>query len=193
MTVTGPTLVKSYDRLNVTLSFTYHGVTGTNGSLQESLAPSVTFHSWVLTWSQDFAVQVQRRRGGSDWEDCQIHEEYVCRWDIYDEPDVKVYVGQRSDDFTSLNPGESWSTTESLNERPDIYLPRDSMPGDVFRYRVKRSEVDWWDWGTMEEHRETAVMLPCFITAKVTDPKDNGGRPRLFVPASEWFEFTLIE
>ena len=96
-----------------------------------------------------------------------------------------MYVGQLSDDFTSLNPGESWSTTESLNERPDIYLPRDSMPGDVFRYRVKRSEVDWWDWGTMEEHRETTVMLPCFIKAKVTDPKDNGRRPRLLVPASE--------
>ncbi|KAK4104987.1 hypothetical protein N658DRAFT_556739 [Parathielavia hyrcaniae] len=98
--------------------------------------------------------------GRTDWEDCQIHEDYVCGWNIYGEPDVKVYVGQRSDNFTSLNPGESWSTTLSLNERPDICLPPDSMPGDVFRYPVKRSEVDWWDWGTMEEHRETTAMLP---------------------------------
>lgn len=179
----------------MTLSFTYHGVTGTNGNLEESIAPSVTFHSWALTGSQDFTIQVQRRRGGSesDWEDCQIDEDFGCSWNIYDEPDVEVYVGQRDDDFASLRPGESWTKMDYLNDRPDISLPRDSMPCDLFRYRVKKSEIDWWDWGTMEEHRETVVKLPCFIKANVTDPKDNGGRPNLAVPASEWFEFTLIE
>jgi hypothetical protein len=44
----------------------------------------------------------------------------------------------------------------------------------------------------MEDHRETMVKLPC-LEGDVTDPKDNGGRPRLVVPASEWFEFTLLE
>jgi hypothetical protein len=53
--------------------------------------------------------------------------------------------------------------------------------------------MDWWDWGSMDEHRETVVKLPCWVAGEVTEPKDNGGRPRLVVPASEWIEFTLIE
>ncbi|KAK4096784.1 hypothetical protein N658DRAFT_458056 [Parathielavia hyrcaniae] len=193
--VKGSTIVKSYDHITVTLGFTYHGVTGVDGSLEEGTATPVTFHSWAFTGSNGFTPQVQRRRGGSesDWEDCEILENYGCSWNIYDEPDVEVYVGQRDDEFASLRLGESWTTTEHLHDHLDISLPRDSTPGDRFRYRVMRSGADWWDWGSMEEHRETAVMLPCFIKANVTCPKNNGGRPKLVVPASEWFEFTLAE
>ncbi|KAK4122988.1 hypothetical protein N657DRAFT_443593 [Parathielavia appendiculata] len=199
VTVKGSTSVKCYDRITVTLVFTYHGVTGTNGSLEVSTAPPVTFHSWALTSSRDFTFQVQRRRGaGSDWEDCQVLEDFSCCGPgpgrAYDEPDLEVSIGQQDEDFTSLRPGESWTETEWLNDWPDVSLPRDSMPGDQFRGRVKRSGVlDWWDWGTMEEHRETVVKLPCFVKGYVTEPKDIGGRPKLVVPASEWFEFTLIE
>ena len=188
-------MVKSYDHITVTLSFTYHGVTRADGSLEEGTTTPVTFHSWAFTGSNKFTPQVQTRRGGSEgsWEDCEILENFGCSWNIYDEPDIEVYVGQRDDEFASLRLGESWITTEHLHHRPDISLPQDSIPGDVFRYRVMRSGADWWDWGSMEEHRETAVMLPCFIKANVTYPKNNGGRPNLVVPASEWFEFTLVK
>lgn len=114
-------------------------------------------------------------------------------WAIYDEPDLEVCVGQWADDFASLRPGESWTTIGWLHEWPDISLPRDSMTGDVFRYRVSRAEMSWWDWGSIDDHRETMVKLPCWVKGDVTDPKDNGRRPSLVVPVSEWFEFTLLE
>lgn len=193
--VEGPTTVKSYELMNVTLNYTHHGVTGTDGNLQSSGARPVTFRDWALTSDNHFVSQLRRRRGGpeGEWEACALVEHDLCRWAIYDEDDVEVYVGQRAEDFASLRPGESRSKRDVLNDPAGIDLPRDSLPGDVFRYRVIRSEVDWWDWGTMEDHRDTAVKLPCYLSGDVTDPKDNGGRPKLVVPASEWFEFTLVE
>jgi hypothetical protein len=141
-------------------------------------------------------MQLARRRAGSEggWEACELYDSGVTGFIIYDDDDDdwEVYVGQRGEDFASLLPGESWTTGDCLHEWPDIALPRDSMTGDVFRYRVIRAGTDWWDWGSMEDHRETMVKLPC-LEGDVTDPKDNGGRPRLVVPASEWFEFTLLE
>lgn len=178
------------------MTFTYHGVTGTDGNPQTSIGRPVTFHSWALTGSNEFGVQLKRRRGGpeSEWEDSFLHEYDGCPWNIYDDPDVAVHVAQHKD-FASLQPGESLTEQECLNEMGghDFGLPRDSMPGDEFRYRVWGTEVDWWEWGSREEHEGTVVKLPCYIHDKVKDPKDNGGRPRLVVPASEWFEFRLLE
>lgn len=193
--VEGPTTVKGYERMEVTLKFTHHGVTGTDGNLQPAVARPVTFRHWTLESENHFDYQLRRRRGGSEgeWEDSALVEYDGCRWAIYDEDDVEVFVGQREDDFASLRSGESWDSSTYLNYPGDVDLPRDSLPGDEFRYRVIRSETDWWEWGTMEDHRDTAVKLPCYIRGEVTDPKDNGGRPKLVVPASEWFEFTLVE
>jgi hypothetical protein len=64
--------------------------------------------------------------------------------------------------------------------------------GDVFRYTFKGVEVDWWDWGDSSDHEETVVTLPCFIAGRVVKPEDNGGRPKLIVPASNVLEFTII-
>jgi hypothetical protein len=185
--------------MKVQLVSTYHGVTDTDGNINTlPTARPVTFHSWSLIDEMKLSTHLMRRRGGpeANWETSGLYEEEdYCRLAIYDEPDVEVRVGQRHDDFASLRPGESWRWSQWMNSPTwmDIALPRDSMPGDVFRSRVERAEVDWWDWGGMEEHSETAVKVPCYIKGDVTEPKDNGGRPRLQVPASEWFEFTLIE
>jgi hypothetical protein len=145
--------------------------------------------------SKHFDMQLARRRSGSEggWEVCELYDSGVTGFFFYDDDDLEVYVGQKGEEFASLRPGESWTTTTCLQEWPDIALPRDSMTGDVFRYRVIRAGTGWWDWGSMEDHRETMVKLPCGPTGDVTDPKDNGGRPRLVVPVSEWFEFTLLE
>lgn len=194
--VKGPMTVKSYEKLEVTLRFTYHGVTRTDGEPEETGARPVTLRSWALTGSQEFSVQLRRLRSGSDgdWEDCEFDEEFQCGWYPYDDGDVEVVIGQQGDDFTSLQPGKSWETTELLNDPSDvIHLPRDSVPGDMFRYRVTRSEVDWWDWGSMEDHKETALKMFMWYRGSLTDPKDNGGRPKVLVPASDWFGFTLIE
>jgi hypothetical protein len=196
VSIEGPATVRSYEVVTVQLVFTYHDVSEANGDIETSTARPVTFHSRSLTDERKLSTQLMRRRGGpeANWEASRFYEEDQCRWNFYDDPDVEVEVGQWHDDFASLRPGESWRSTEWLNSPTwmEIALPRDSMPGDVFRYRVMRSEVDWWDWGSMEDHRETVVKLPCYINGDVTEPKDNGGRPKLLVPASEWFEFTLV-
>lgn len=74
--IEGPAAVRSYDRITVTLRFTYHGVTGADGSLQTSAARPVTFHSWGLTGAEYFKNQLKRRRAGSvgDWEACERYD-----------------------------------------------------------------------------------------------------------------------
>jgi hypothetical protein len=41
--------------------------------------------------------------------------------------------------------------------------------------------VDWWDWGTWEDHRNTVIKVSMF--GSVTYPIDDYGRPKLVVPA----------
>jgi hypothetical protein len=110
---------------------------------------------------------------------------------IVDEPDVAVNVSQ-DENFASLQPGQSWTTSTRVEGRQIGILPNDVNVGDVFRYVFKGVEVDWWNWGSKAEHNETIVELPCFIDGRVVEPKDNGGRPKLVVPASNFVEFTVV-
>ena len=57
---------------------------------------------------------------------------------------------------------------------------------------IKGAVVDWWKWGTKEEHRGTVVKLPCWVSGDVVEPEDNGGRPRIVVPASNEVEFQYL-
>lgn len=69
----------------------------------------------------------------------------------------------------------------------------DTVVGDIYRYQNKGGAIDWWDWGDREGHANTVVKLPPWLTGEVIDPPDNGGRPKLVVPASNVVEFTIIE
>jgi hypothetical protein len=109
-----------------------------------------------------------------------------------DDPDIVVYPA-RDENFASLKPGETWTTTRRLHVESWIELSEECMPGDTLRYHFDGTEVDWWDWGTPEEHAETTVKLPCFINGLVIDPWDNGGRPKLLVAPSEPLEFVVGE
>lgn len=90
-----------------------------------------------------------------------------------------------------LEPGCTWTITRLVQDPPWEQIPTDSRPGDVFRFCFKGAEIDWWDWGGAEEHADTTVKLPCFVFGTVTSPRDNGGRPRLVVAASNDAEFTV--
>lgn len=81
-------------------------------------------------------------------------------------------------------PGESWSFTREASD-----FPQNAAPGDKFRYGFKGASIDWWDWGHFRDHQDTRV----WIDGRVLNPQDNGGRPKLVVPASNWAEFTLVE
>ncbi|KAJ5531056.1 hypothetical protein N7527_004449 [Penicillium freii] len=93
-------------------------------------------------------------------------------------------VGHSQDLFRVLRPGESCSLTRVVSD-----FPKNAAPGDVFRYGYKGGQLDWWDWGNFEDHKDTVV----WIYGGVTDPKDNEGRPGIMIPASNLIEFTIVE
>jgi hypothetical protein len=115
---------------------------------------------------------------------------------LVDDPPIPIHVGDESSEhaaqFVTLHPGESWTYTWTRRGRSSTDLPEDSQPGDQFKYIMKGSRVDWWDWGTKEDHRETPVTLDCVTTAELVEPRDNGGRPKLIVPASNVVYFTWL-
>lgn len=144
---------------------------------------SITIHSFWLHWNT-----MLYRRKGDEWKKV---EDDSCSWRIMDDPDIDVNVSQH-EDFTSLEGGEAWTLSYTLDTTDMGDIPRGVAAGDVFRYRFMGVELDWWDWGGKKEHAETTVKVPCFIHGRVVDPEDNGGRPKLVVPASDFVEFTIV-
>lgn len=149
----------------------------------------ITFHSFPFqSWYGPREGYRLYRRRGDIWE--TVEEDDAC-FMIVDEPDVAVNVSL-DENFASLEAGEAWTTSKPVEGRGMGILPDDVVVGDLFRYVFKGLELDWWDWGGKTEHMETIVKLPCFIKGKVVEPKDNGGRPKLVVPASNFIEFTIV-
>jgi hypothetical protein len=149
----------------------------------------IIFHSFpFVSWGGPREGYRLYRRRGEVWE--TIIDDATC-FMIVDEPDVDVNVSQ-DENFASLQPGQSWTTSARVEGRGVGLLPDDVSIGDVYRYVLKGVELDWWDWGSKAEHKETTVKLPCFIKGLIVEPKDNGGRPKLVVPASNTVEFTIV-
>ncbi|KAL3427579.1 kinesin light [Phlyctema vagabunda] len=119
-----------------------------------------------------------------------VEDDMTC-FMIVDEPDVSVNVSQ-DDNFASLQPGQTLTTVHLLRGQGMGGLPEDTSVGDVFRFLCKGIELDWWDCGDSSDHAETMVKLSCFIAGLVVGPKDNSGRPKLMVPASNSVEFTIV-
>jgi hypothetical protein len=145
-------------------------------------------------WDEGFSLY-RRYSGGSEvpWEGCDLDDGCTPGFQIYDLPDQAVRVAEH-DQFITLRPGESWTTTRRLQEKLWTLLPDDTRVGDSFLYGFDGAVLDWWDWGsTGEEHADTVVMLPCWTAGRVTDPRDNGGRPKLVVSHSEGVEFRVTE
>ncbi|KAK4204626.1 hypothetical protein QBC40DRAFT_272628 [Triangularia verruculosa] len=189
----------------VKLKVTYTGqVCGPNGPASHTATTRpITFRSWSVVAGLHEDVREGfdffRRRGGSGssseeqpWEPCDVHEEGCEGFQIYDGPDVAVRVVE-DEDFTTLQPGESWTTTRYLHSPTRSHFPADTAVGDVFLYGFCGAWVEWWDWGGAEEHADTVVMLPCWIAGRVVDPRDNGRRPKLIVPHAEPVEFRIVE
>jgi hypothetical protein len=178
LTHTGP--------LDVTVKVVYHGLA--DGTEE---ARPITLHIYAFkglhTLAEGFRLY---RRCNGKWETSYDNGE--TGFNIYDDPDIPVNVTQDKD-FVSLRPGECWTTSYHMQDTTWTSLPDDRAVGDVFRFRYKGGVVDWWDWGGSEEHANTVVKLPCWRAGNVTDPADNGGRPKLVVPASNVVEFTITE
>ncbi|PVH79613.1 hypothetical protein DL98DRAFT_560718 [Cadophora sp. DSE1049] len=156
-------------------------------------ARPITFHTYPFDVSDSprEGFRLYRHRGGDKWEKYVSPEETQSGFMIVDEPDLEVSPGQH-EDFASLQPGESWSTQRRIQGESWTTLPKDTDVGDEFRYRFNGVFVDWWDWGSREEHANTLVKLPCWTAGRVVEPAHNEGRPRLVVPASDTLEFSII-
>lgn len=126
------------------------------------------------------------RRREDKWEACETGP---SDGDMsVDKPDVPIQVGRGDDHFVSLDSSQPWMFLHPLDKTAWSKAGA-AKTGDVFRCRFNGTTVDWWDWGTREDHVHTVV----WVAGAVTNPKDNGGRPQVVVPASNWVEFTLVD
>lgn len=181
------------EKFSVQVTYTYEGTAGHSGADEEPAQP-ITIHIWLLYgvyWRRREAWRLDRWVPGpsedgqaGSWQECEL-EDGEMGFLLVDE-DVDIHVGRDNRNFVSLMPGESWTTSNEFSR----YIPTDVAPGDTFRCRHKGVVLDWWDWGTMADHVDTVVKLPSWIAGRVTEPADNGGRPKLVVPGAKEVKFT---
>jgi hypothetical protein len=173
-----PSTSRQNHLLEVTVKVTYEA---------QTTARPMTFHKRVF--EDDESYQLGRLRNGT-WENYD-DENGGYGFRIVDDPDVSINVGQH-DHFASLQPGESWTTTQRIGYNW-TELPDDAANGEAFRYVFTCHSLDWWNWGSKADHEETVVRLPCYISGPVVDPKDNDGRPKLVAPTSNVVEFLFVK
>lgn len=150
----------------------------------------ITFHVFpCYAWNYKIHRRPCTSNDDHDWE---IVEDDTMGFMILDDPDVRVHV-TRDELFTTLSPGETWSIYMELTEAELCIFPHQMEEAStyVYRHMCKGFELDWWDWGGQQEHELTTVMLPCFRKGRVLEPKDNEGRPKIVVPASNALEFSI--
>jgi len=171
--------------ISITVKVTYE-------SPRKGYARPIVFHTYPFldnqTKREGYRLYCQR---DDKWE--KFEKDGATGFILVDDPDVQVNVATDKH-FQCLSPGESWSHMERLKTQDTANFPGldDAKAGDKFRFLFKGTHIDWWDWGSAEEHSNTVVKLPCWLFGPVVDPKDNGGRPKLIVSCSEPVEFVLV-
>lgn len=132
-----------------------------------------------------------RRAGRKVWTDYVYNGcdgGYALNWD---DPDKEIHiVGDNCFDF--LRPGQSIDVTYDLDPHDDSSLPPGLELGDEIRYQYKGGTIDWWDWGTEEDHKDTKVTVKGIVYTWLAKPNDNDGRPRIEVHASNVVQFRIV-
>jgi len=107
---------------------------------------------------------------------------------------IEVGADYSENAFKTLWPGDTW-THQSTDDCAGTYsyLPDDARDGEQFKILRKGAVLDWWDWGTREDHRNTLVIKSWFIGGNVLEPSDNDGRPELIVPVSNEVIVTYVD
>ncbi|KAJ6035946.1 hypothetical protein N7540_000225 [Penicillium herquei] len=184
--------------LEVSIRVVYQGlVENNNTSTDNPNSRPITFHTHAFN-PLDCEFRVYRRRcidqsSLETEEEWESFEGYGCRFGMWDNPERLINVSEnRNGLFQTLFPGESWSDSWTLMADGDG-LPDDLKPGERLRYQFKGNTLDWWDWGTLSSHTQTIVTLPGSGVEPISDPKDNGGRPKVVVPASNTVEWMMVD
>lgn len=146
----------------------------------------ITFHTSLFealdSHNDGFRLYIQDKDEWTGHEINGLRQHHAYRFST-PEP---VKVGNNNlNQFQSLMPGESWSFTRQVSDFPKTFAP-----GNQFRYGFKGITLDWWDWGDLHDHGNTVVWIR---EDRLHAPKDNGGRPEIKVPASNWLKFKLVE
>ncbi|KAJ5647727.1 hypothetical protein N7490_004099 [Penicillium lividum] len=191
-----PTMTMT-ESLKFSIRVFYHGLAENNNTTTDDQnPPPITFHTYAFN-SLDGEFRVYRRRcldqsSLETEEEWESFEGYGCRFGMWDNPDKLINVSENPDGlFPTLFPGESWSNSWTMMADGDC-LPDDLKPGERLRYQFKGNTLDWWDWGTSSSHAQTIVTLPGSGVEPISDPKDNGGRPKVVIPASNTVEWMVV-
>ncbi|RAH62700.1 hypothetical protein BO85DRAFT_473403 [Aspergillus piperis CBS 112811] len=173
-----------YGMLDLSIRVVYHGPSSDNESPQP-----ITFHTWAFNPFDAFRVYRRLRPSQSDME---TENEWKRSVDdrsphvFWDNPDRVLNVAENPEGrFVTLFPGESWSKSWSFD------LPDDLRPGEQVRYQFVGITLDWWDWGTAEDHAQTIVTLPGSGIEPISHPKNNDNRSKVVIPASNIVEWTM--
>ncbi|KAJ5876482.1 uncharacterized protein N7529_002066 [Penicillium soppii] len=147
----------------------------------------ITFHTFIFKGydrRQDGFRLYFREKDKDDWRPYELGGLFTHHMYRFSTTTPRNVGHNDGDDFVALMPGDSWSFTREVSD-----FPKNITPGDKFRYGFKGASIDWWDWGNLHDHQDTVV----WVNGSVSLPTDNGRRPELVVPASNWIEFTLIK
>jgi hypothetical protein len=218
MTFDCPSQLVAGDRdLTITSRLTYVGVTGgsennnkaENREEARAEAQPIVFHTADFYGPKPFALfgrhlsppQADGSYTDEDqwWQELGSDDDAIGASAIVDLPPIRVNISGTAKDsyFTELHPGQSWERHHKLRD----LLGREHgelRAGSKLQFVFCGAEIDWWDWGSMEDHTDTHVWLTNNIwgpvlqepgSADVTSDTcpwtDNGGRPKLVVQSAE--------
>ncbi|KAL6704470.1 hypothetical protein ACN47E_008214 [Coniothyrium glycines] len=177
VTLSSPSSIARGARFEVAISVKYEAPQDTR---------AITLHTREFSWPDN--IRVFRRVQGQ-WEeyiDRNRNDGFIL---VQDEP-IPVDVSQH-EMFVTLWPGQEWKEFQHWTEG-DEGLPYGAADGEVLMLVWVGRTLDWWDWGTKEDHRDTDVRLGGWCAGPVEVPHNNGGRPKLVVPASNVVELTVL-
>lgn len=178
VTLECPSILRRRTPFDVSVKLTYNA---------DATAQPVVFHNYIFNTDEYLEIH---QLEGEDW--VIFDSDSGTGWQIWDDPDVFINVGQ-DDNFVSLRPGESWTTSHRIQSETWTEFHDDMADGDAFRFIFQGATVDWWNWGVKEDYDGTMLRFPCNRTGRVLGPSDNDGRPSLVVPSSNLVECTVRE
>lgn len=187
MSISGPDTISMSDRTPsekihypVTVTISYDVALG----LSDEKRP-IIFHTPVFkdidTHYDGFRLYVKH---GDEWNTHEVNPIFMHHAYRFSTPEPLNVGHNDRNQFKVLRPGQSWIFAREVSD-----FPKNAAPGHQFRYQFKGTSPRWWDWGNSQDHEDTVVWV---VEDKLNDPKDNGGRPAIIVPASNWIEFELV-
>lgn len=191
----GPSEMVWGERITITMKVTYEGLTNENGEADLAEAKPIIIRNLPFDESSNF--QLHRRchdydQWDSDDDDPEWERYFDDQWNLsyklVDGPDIEVNVTDETL-FLSLQPRESWNEVFTF-DLSDLH--EDTAVGDSYRFQYWGGYVEWWIWGSREEHANTTVKVPPW-RGHVVDPVDNEGKPDIVIPGSNTVEFVVVE